>query len=103
MGDYKKLDNNDIDFLRSVVGENRVYTGDAINKDFSHDEMHGVHAMPEAVVEPLSTEEVSKIMKYASDKHIPVVVRGGGTGLVGASGREQARKSAAREVLPCIR
>jgi glycolate oxidase len=85
MGDYKKLDNNDIDFLRSVVGENRVYTGDAINKDFSHDEMHGVHAMPEAVVEPLSTEEVSKIMKYASDKHIPVVVRGGGTGLVGAS------------------
>ena len=33
------------------------------------------------VVKPESTEEISKIMKYANEKCVPVVVRGGGTGL----------------------
>ena len=33
----------------------------------------------------VSTEEVSAIMKYAYAQEIPVVVRGSGTGLVGAS------------------
>ncbi len=37
------------------------------------------------MVEVLSTEEVSKIMAYAHKNNIPVVVRGSGTGLVGAS------------------
>lgn len=41
--------------------------------------------MPEIMVEVLSTEEVSKVMKYAYDNNIPVVIRGSGTGLVGAS------------------
>ncbi len=41
--------------------------------------------MPDAMVEVLSTEEVSKIMAYAHKNNIPVVVRGSGTGLVGAS------------------
>jgi glycolate oxidase len=85
MSTYKKLGKEDIDFLRSVVGDSRLYVGDAINKDFSHDEMGGVFMMPEAMVEILTTEEVSKIMKYANDNMIPVVVRGAGTGLVGGS------------------
>ena len=85
MSNYKKLGNEDIEFLRSIVGSDRLYVGDAINKDLSHDEMDSIHKMPEAMVEILATEEVSKIMKYANDNMIPVVVRGSGTGLVGAS------------------
>lgn len=41
--------------------------------------------MPEVVVQALSTEEVSKIMKYSYENKIPVTPRGSGTGLVGAS------------------
>jgi glycolate oxidase len=82
---YKKLDNNDIEFLRSVCGNERVYEGKAISEDFGHDELGGAYSMPEAVVEVLSTEEVSNIMKYAYENNIPVVARGSGTGLVGAS------------------
>ncbi len=41
--------------------------------------------MPDAMVEVLSTEEVSKIMEYAYKNNIPVVVRGSGTGLVGGA------------------
>ena len=83
--DYKKIDAKDIEFLVSILDKNRVFTGDAINEDFSHDEMGGISKMPEVLVEVLSTEEVSKIMKYAYENMIPVVARGSGTGLVGAS------------------
>ena len=83
--EYKKLDIKDIEFLKSVVGQERVYTGGDINEDYSHDELGGISKMPDAMVEVLSTEEVSKIMSYAYKNNIPVVVRGSGTGLVGAS------------------
>ena len=83
--DYKKLDAADIEFLVSILDKDRVFTGDAINDDFSHDEMGGISKMPDVLVEVLTTDEVSKIMKYASKNMIPVVARGSGTGLVGAS------------------
>ncbi|KEI98983.1 2-hydroxy-acid oxidase [Clostridium botulinum A2B3 87] len=83
--EYKKLDVKDIEFLKSVAGQERVYTGEDINEDYSHDELGGISKMPDVMVEVLSTEEVSKIMAYAHKNNIPVVVRGSGTGLVGAS------------------
>lgn len=82
---YRKIEQKDIDFLVSVCGKDRVFVGQDINEDFSHDEMGGVHSMPEVLVEVLSTEEVSTIMKYAYENNIPVTPRGQGTGLVGAS------------------
>ncbi|MBZ9686378.1 FAD-binding oxidoreductase [Clostridium estertheticum] len=83
--DYKKLDTKDIEFLVSILDKDRVFIGDAINDDFSHDEMGGISKMPDVLVEVLCTQEVSKIMKYAYENMIPVVARGSGTGLVGAS------------------
>lgn len=83
---YKKVEEKDIKFLLSICGENRVFVGEKeINEDFSHDELAGIHKYPEVLVEAASTEEVSKIMKYAYDNNIPVIPRGQGTGLVGAS------------------
>jgi glycolate oxidase len=41
--------------------------------------------LPYIVVRPGSTEEVSKLMKYANSKKIPVYVRGSGTSLHGAA------------------
>jgi len=41
--------------------------------------------VPHAVVRPSSTEEVSKLMKYANSQKIPVYVRGSGTSLHGAA------------------
>jgi len=82
---YKSIDSNDIGFLTKLCGSDRVFTGEAINEDFSHDELAGIHQYPEVLVEVLTTEEVSAIMKYAYANHIPVTPRGQGTGLVGAS------------------
>ncbi len=82
---YKKLDKNDIEFLLSVVSSDRITVGSDISEDYSHDELGGISGAPEVLVKVLSTEEVSSIMKYANENKVPVVVRGSGTGLVGAS------------------
>ncbi|MDQ7095339.1 FAD-binding oxidoreductase [Desulfosporosinus sp. PR] len=85
MHHYKTLDAKDREFLVSLLGEERVYTGEAISDDFSHDELGGISKRPDVLVDVLATAEVSKIMSYASENNIPVVARGSGTGLVGAS------------------
>ena len=82
---FKKVDANDIAFLKSVLVSDRVLAGKEIAEDYSHDELGGVKSLPDILVRALTTEEVSAVMKYANENNIPVVVRGSGTGLVGAA------------------
>ena len=83
---YKKMDEKDFAYIRSVTDPQRVWTGDAIASEYYHDEMpeYGVFP-PELYVETLNKEEVSAIMKYAYQNNIPVVARGAGTGLSGGA------------------
>lgn len=85
MSEYKKIDSKDVEFLKSIVGEENVLYGEEISEDYSHDELGGISNYPDVLVRVHATEEVSKIMKYAYENTIPVVARGSGTGLVGAS------------------
>ena len=82
---YKRFDEDDLKFLRGVCGEERVTARDEIGEDYCHDELGGTYSRPDAHVKVLSADEVSKIMKYAYEKAIPVTVRGSGTGLVGGA------------------
>lgn len=82
---YKKFDEADLKFLRDLCGAERVTARDDIGEDYCHDELGGTRARPDVHVKALSTDEVSKIMKYAFEKSIPVTVRGSGTGLVGGA------------------
>ena len=82
---YKKIDENDVQYLKSFIPQDRILVGEEISHDFAHDELGGIESMPEVVIYVTSTEEVSKIMKYAYEKEIPVVARGSGTDLVGAA------------------
>jgi glycolate oxidase len=83
---YKKVELNDIEFLRELCSQERVYTGNQIEEDYSHDEMleYGKFT-PEILVEPISTKEISDILRYAYGKNIPVTPRGAGTGLCGGA------------------
>ncbi len=83
--DFKKIDKADIDYLISICDEDKTFTDEGINEDYSHDELAGIHKYPEVLVQPKNTEEVSKIMKYAYENNIPVTPRGQGTGLVGGA------------------
>ncbi|MBO5789907.1 MAG: FAD-binding oxidoreductase, partial [Clostridia bacterium] len=71
--------------LKAIVkDEERVFLKEAINEDYSHDELSSTRFFPEAVVKVTSTEEVSAIAKYAYANDICITARGSGTGLVGA-------------------
>ncbi len=82
---YNKVGNPDIEFLKSIVGSVDISTEDFDLVTNSLDAYSGEISLPEAVVWPESSEEVLRILSYASSRRIPVTVRGGGTGLTGAS------------------
>ena len=84
MAHYNMLRPEDAEALKQFVGPGCFYAGDSVKEDFSHDEMpiYGKHR-PEAVLQPVSTEEVAAVMRYCAAHTIPVTVRGAGTGLVG--------------------
>jgi len=47
---YNKITANDIDILRSIVGAQSVLTGEEINPDYGHDELGGIHSMPDGAL-----------------------------------------------------
>ncbi len=72
--------------LRKAVGESHVVSGAAVHDDYTHDEaLTTVPVVPLAVVLAGSTDEVSEVLKVASEHGVPVVARGSGTGLSGAA------------------
>jgi len=75
-----------VEELKSIVGEKYVLVDDEEKlKEYSHDEVaeEKYHGMPEVVVKPNSTEEVSAIMKLANREKIPVTPQGAKSGLSG--------------------
>ena len=83
---YKKITVEDIDYIKSICAPDRVYCGEEIHDDFTHDEMPEYGRFtPDIVVDAVRTEEVSAIMRYAYEKGIPVTPRGSGTGLCGGA------------------
>ncbi|MCR1952781.1 MULTISPECIES: FAD-binding oxidoreductase [unclassified Clostridium] len=82
---YNKVLEKNIEEIKALINDNdRIFYGENINEDYSHDELGFVRKFPEIVVKVSTTEEVSNIMKYAYENNIPVTARGSGTGLVGA-------------------
>src|ERR1700684_2116296 len=72
--------------LRKAVGESNVLAGESVHADYTHDEaLTTVPVVPLAVVMPSSTDEVSDVLRLASEHGVPVVARGSGTGLSGAA------------------
>ena len=68
--------------LREIVGKDNVATDTATRYVYGSDaSIH--HHMPDVVVRPASTKEVSELLRYCNEKLIPVTTRGAGTGLSG--------------------
>ncbi len=70
-----------IDDIRTLCGA-RLRTDQSSLEEHASDKWFA-SALPEAVVFPESTDEVSEIMKIATRYKIPVTARGGGVGYVG--------------------
>ncbi len=75
----KKIDEK---ALIDIVGERNIKTDPSDLYVYGSDSsVH--HAMPWAIVRPENTEQVQKIMTYANENLIPVITRGGGSGMCG--------------------
>lgn len=87
MNPYGKLTPEIIKELESVLGKRGIITCDMdILENYSWDQAGRIWGhMPEAVVLPENTEQVSSVMKTASRHRIPVTPRGAGSGLNGGA------------------
>ncbi|MGO4888659.1 FAD-binding oxidoreductase [Anaerobacillus sp. MEB173] len=69
--------------LKKIIADDRVTTNETILEQHGRDESYHTPSLPDVVVFPETTEEVSKIVKYANENRIPVVPFGLGTSLEG--------------------
>src|SRR5205809_5887633 len=82
---YNNLTPSSLQYFRSLLGEENIFTDKSTLEDYSHDYTEDLSFLPEVVLKPNTTEEVSKILSYCNEHLIPVTPRGAGTGLSGGA------------------
>jgi glycolate oxidase len=82
---FGKVTMETVTTLREISGEANVLTERFDLEPYSHDETEDLIFFPEVAIRPLTTAEISEIMKYCHENNIPVTTRGGGTGLSGGA------------------
>jgi len=82
---YKKINNEDRSYFQSVVGDSNIFYSEEVLKEYSHDETEDLSFLPEVVVKPQNTSQISQIMKYCNSQNIPMTPCGARTGLSGGS------------------
>jgi len=82
---FHKIHQEDIAFFKSILDEKYVLIDEETLGRCASDQTEDLHYLPEIVLQPRTTEEVSRIMKYCNEQNIPVTPRGAGTGLSGGA------------------
>ncbi|MGW8313365.1 MAG: FAD-binding oxidoreductase [Desulfuromonadales bacterium] len=78
------LKDNIIRELAEIVGKGNVLTSKADRICYSYDATQQSF-LPDVIVHPESTDDISRIMKLANREHLPVFPRGAGSGFTGGS------------------
>ena len=72
--------------LKQLIGKDKVKTSLDWRLVYSYDGTPtGYKGIPDVVVFPETTEDVSKILAFANEERIPVYPRGAGSGLTGGA------------------
>ncbi|MEO6693640.1 MAG: FAD-linked oxidase C-terminal domain-containing protein [Ignavibacteria bacterium] len=82
---YNKINDDVLIELVNIVGSESVITDGENLKLYSKDFTENLSFNPEVIVKPSNTDQISLILKLANKYKIPVVPRGGGTGLSGGA------------------
>lgn len=75
------MDQNVRNLLINIVGEENFQDSEIERLVYSYDATPNFQSMPDAVISPRNTQEVSKILTLCHEYKIPVVPRGSGTNL----------------------
>ena len=73
----------DFSELKAILDERRVSSGESVRHLHSHDESFHAPSLPDVVVWPHTTEEASRLVRWAKEKRVPVTAWGAGTSLEG--------------------
>lgn len=79
------IQNSLLEELKTIVGASFVFIDDETLDKYSQDETEDLKFLPQVVVKPGTTQEVSLLMQFANKHLIPVTPRGAGTGLSGSA------------------
>ncbi len=74
-----------IDLFKGIVGGAYVFADEESLNNYAHDETENLHFLPDIVIKPRTTAEISQIMALCNEHRIPVTPRGAGTGLSGGA------------------
>ncbi|UPK69245.1 FAD-binding oxidoreductase [Chitinophaga filiformis] len=85
MIDFAKVNTRHLEAFREIVGTAYVIVDTEHLDNYAHDETEDLHYLPEVVLKPDTTEQLSRIMRLCQQEGLPVTPRGGGTGLSGGA------------------
>lgn len=74
-----------LNFFNTILTKEQILFAEEDKLDYSHDETEDYIFIPDVVLIPNNTEEVSSILTYCNEHFIPVTPRAGGTGLSGGA------------------
>ncbi len=79
------MDGGLVEQLRSIVGDEWIYTAEHELRTYESDGLLQYRATPAAAVLPATAEEVQGVVKACADAGVPWVARGAGSGLSGGA------------------
>lgn len=82
---FKSVDQSDIDFFSSIIPFGLIVTNESERLHYASDETEDFVFLPEVVLKPESTLQVSQILKYCNQNKIAVTAQGARTGLSGGA------------------
>ncbi len=83
--DSSRLSEDVINKMIAIVGRDHCFIDDETLIKYGQDKTEDLVFLPDVVVRPGNTGEVSEVLKVCNDNSIPVTPRGAGTGLAGGS------------------
>lgn len=75
------LDSHIVAAIKKIVGEDNVETSNMARVSYSYDATPNFQSMPDAIIAPRNSREISEVLKLCNKHKIPVVPRGSGTNL----------------------
>ena len=83
--DSVRLSEGLVNKLSEIVGKENIFLDEEKLAEYGHDKTEDLVFLPDVVVRPKDTIEVSEILKVCNEYRVPVTPRGAGTGLAGGS------------------
>jgi glycolate oxidase len=76
---------NWIENLEKIIGKEIIFTDPEILSNYASDYTEDISCLPNVVIKPNTTSDISKVLSFCNKHKVPVTPRGAGTGLSGGS------------------